>query len=96
MREQKQEKKKTFIFKTWGQQIQDDGGADKTQVGAVGTDVSSTLSGDVNILQGQDQEPVTGSGKNLGGVVSKARTKVNHINVSEKVTVDTMILSSGI
>ncbi len=37
-----------------------------------------------------DQELVTGSGTHLGGVVVKARDKVKHTNVSEKVTVDVL------
>jgi hypothetical protein len=59
-------------------------------VGGGGTDISSTPFGDVEMLEGQDQELVPGSGTHLGGVVVKARTKVKHSNVSEKVTVDVL------
>ena len=41
--------------------MQDDGGADGPQVGVAGTDISSTPSGDVEMLEGQDQELVAGS-----------------------------------
>jgi hypothetical protein len=37
-------------------------GAAGTQVGAEGTTMSSIPSGDVDMLEGQDQETVTGSG----------------------------------
>jgi hypothetical protein len=59
-------------------------------VGGGGTDISSTPFGDVEILEGQDQELVAGSGTHLGGVVVKSRAKVKHSNVSEKVTVDVL------
>jgi hypothetical protein len=49
-----------------------------------------TPSVDVDILEGQDQEPVAGSGTHLGGVVVKTRTKVKYSNDSEKVTVDAL------
>jgi hypothetical protein len=62
--------------------MQDDGGVDGTQSG---TDISSTPSDDVDMLEGQDQEPVTGSGTHLDGVVAKGRAKVKYSNVSEKV-----------
>jgi hypothetical protein len=52
--------------------MQDDGGVDGTQVGEGGPDISSTSSDDVDILEVQDPEPVTGSGTHLVGVVSKA------------------------
>ncbi len=64
--------------------MQDDGESDGPQVGSPGTDISSTPSDDVEILKGQDQELVTGSGTHLGRVVVKTRTKVKHSNVSEK------------
>jgi hypothetical protein len=38
--------------------MQDDGEAGGTQVGATGTDISSTPSGDVDMLEGPEQEPV--------------------------------------
>jgi hypothetical protein len=64
------------------------------QVEEEGTDISSTpSSGDIDMLEGQDQELVTGSGTHLDGVVSKSRTKVKNNNDS-KVTVD--VLSSRI
>ena len=72
------------------QQMQDDGGAGASQVGAAGTDISWTPSGDVEMLEGQDQELVAGTGTHLGGVVAKARAKVKHTNASEKVTVDVL------
>ena len=59
-------------------------------MGAAGTDISSTPSVDVDILEGQDQELVAGTGTHLGGVVAKARAKVKHTNASEKVTVDVL------
>ena len=70
--------------------MQDDGGAGASQVGAAGTDISWTPSGDVEMLEGQDQELVAGTGTHLGGVVAKARAKVKHTNASEKVTVDVL------
>ena len=70
--------------------MQDDGGAGGSQVGAAGTDISWTPSGDVEMLEGQDQELVSGTGTHLGGVVAKARAKVKHTNASEKVTVDVL------
>ena len=45
---------------------------------------------DVEMLEGQDQELVAGTGTHLGGVVAKARATVKHTNVSEKVTVDVL------
>ena len=45
--------------------MQEDGGADGQQVGEAGTDISSTPSGDVEILEGQDQELLSGSGTEL-------------------------------
>jgi hypothetical protein len=57
-------------FPSCGQEIQDHGEADGIQVEAEGTDISSTPSGDVDILEGQDQEPVAGSGTHFDGVVS--------------------------
>ena len=42
------------------------------------------------MFEGQDQEPVAGSGTHLGGVVVKTRTKVKYSNDSEKVTVDVL------
>jgi hypothetical protein len=69
--------------------MQDDGETDGIQVGSEGTDITSTSSG-VDMIEGQDQEPVTGSGTHLGGVVSKVRVKVKYINGSEKVTVDVL------
>jgi hypothetical protein len=63
---------KIFFFQAcdskW--QMQDDGGEDGPQVGSSGRDISSTPSGDVEILEGQDQELVVGTGTHLGGVVS--------------------------
>jgi hypothetical protein len=41
--------------------MEDDGEGDGPQVGVAGTDISSTSSGDVQMLEGQDQELVTGS-----------------------------------
>jgi hypothetical protein len=71
--------------------MQDDGVADGPQVGVTGTeDISSTPFGDVEILEGQDQELVSGSGTHLDGVVVKVRDKVKHTNASEKVTVDVL------
>ena len=68
----------------------DDGGADGPQVGSAGRDISSTPSDDVEILEGQDQELVAGTGTHLDGVVPKARAKVKHTNASEKVTEDVL------
>ena len=79
--------------------MQDDGGEDGQQVGEAGRDISSTPSGDVEMLEGQHQELVVGTGTHLGGVVAKARDEVKHTNVSEKVTVDVLsrrILEYGI
>ncbi len=45
-----------FFFASVGQEIQDDGGEDGQQVGEVGRDISSTPSGDVEMIEGQDQE----------------------------------------
>ena len=70
--------------------MQGDGGEDGQQVGEAGRDISSTPSGDVEILEEQDQELVVGTGTHLGGVVAKARAKVKHTNASEKVTVDVL------
>jgi hypothetical protein len=70
--------------------MEDDGGEDGQQVREVGRDISSTPSGDVEILEGQDQELVVGTGTHLDGVVVKVRTKVKHTNTSEKVTVDVL------
>ena len=50
--------------------MQDDGGAGGSQVGAAGTDISWTPSGDVEMLEGQDQELVVGTGTHLDGVVA--------------------------
>jgi hypothetical protein len=44
-----------FFFASVGQEIQDDGGQDVQQVGEVGRDISSTPSGDVEMIEGQDQ-----------------------------------------
>jgi hypothetical protein len=60
--------------------MQGDGGEDGQQVGEAGRDISSTPSGDVEILEEQDQELVVGTGTHLGGVVAKARAKVKHTN----------------
>jgi hypothetical protein len=70
--------------------MQDDGGEDGPQVGAVGRDISSTPSGDVKMLEGQDQELVVWTGTRLNGVVVKVRAKVKHTNSSENVTVDVL------
>ena len=72
------------------QQILDDGGTGGSQVGETGTDISSTPSGVVENLEGQDQELVVGTGTHLDGVVVKTRAKVKHTNDSEKVTVDVL------
>ncbi len=72
------------------QQIQDDGGEDGPQVGAAGRDISSTPSGDVKMLEGQDQELVVWTGTRLDGVVVKVRAKVKYTNSSENVTVDVL------
>ena len=50
------------------------------QVRTEGTDISSTPSGDVEILEEQDQELVVGTGTHLGGVVAQKRTKVKNNN----------------
>ena len=75
--------------------MQRDGGEDGQQVGEAGRDISSTPSADVEMLEGQDQELVAGTGTHLGGVVVKARTKVKHTNASEKVTVAHMMYCPG-
>ncbi len=67
-------KKKYFFVR---QQMQDDGGEDGQEVGEAGRDISSTPSDDVEMLEGQDQELVVGTGTHLGGVVAKARAEVN-------------------
>ncbi len=46
-------------------------------MGAEGPVVSSTPSGDVDILEGQDQETVVGSGAHLDGVVVQTSPTVN-------------------
>ena len=46
--------------------MQDDGGEDGQQVGESGRDIYSTPSDDVEILEGQDQELVPGTGTHLG------------------------------
>ncbi len=46
-------------------------------MGDVGRDISSTPSGDVEKLEGQDQELVVGTGTHLDGVVAKVRVKLN-------------------
>ncbi len=51
--------------------MQGDGGEDGQQVGEAGRDISSTPSGDVEMLEEQDQELVVGTGTHLGGVVEK-------------------------
>jgi hypothetical protein len=45
-------------------------------VRVAGTDISSTPFDDVDMIEGQDQEPVTGSETHLGGVVVKVRVQV--------------------
>ena len=60
------------------------------QVRAEGTAISSTASDDVDMMDGQDQETVVGSGTHLDGVVAQKRTKVKNSNASEKVTVDVL------
>ena len=77
--EPKQEKKKFFFRALWAAEMQDDGGADGTQTGEAGDDISSTSS----MLEVQDPEPVDGVGTHRDGVVSKTRAKVKHSNVSE-------------
>ncbi len=57
---------------------------------AEGTDISSTPSDDVDMVEGQHQEPVMGSGTHLDGVVVKVRVKVKSRNTSVKVTVDVL------
>ena len=64
------------------------GGEDGTQVGVEGTTISSTPSGDVDMIERKDQETVSGSGTHLDGVVPQTTTQVKNSNVSEKVTVD--------
>jgi hypothetical protein len=69
------------------------------QVRAEGTAISSTASDDVDMMDGQDQETVAGSGIHLGGLVAQKRTKVKNSNASEKVTADVLarrILDYGI
>ena len=61
------------------------------EVRAEGTAISSTASDDVDMLDGQDQETVPGSGTHLGGVVVQKRTKVKNCNASEKVRVDVLV-----
>ena len=61
------------------------------QVRTEGTDISSTPSDDVDMLDGQDHGTVPGSGTHLDGVVPRKRTKVKNTNVSEKVTVDVLV-----
>ena len=82
--------KKNIFFPSVRQEMHDDGGTGGSQVGTSGTDISWTPSGDVEMLEGQDQELVVGTGTHLGGVVTKARTKVKDTNVSEKMTVDVL------
>ena len=60
MREPNQ-RKKTF-FPSVRAANTGDGGAFGTQVGVSGTDISTTPSDDVDMLEGQDQEPVSGWG----------------------------------
>jgi hypothetical protein len=45
------------------------------QVRAEGTTISSTGSDDVDMMDGQDQETVPGSGTHLGGLVAQKRTE---------------------
>ncbi len=52
-----------------------------------GTDISSTPSDDDDMLEGQDQEPVTGSGTHLVRVVTKTRVKVKHNRKKKKINV---------
>ena len=59
-------------------------------MGSAGTNISWTPSGDVEMLEGQDQELVSGTGTHLGGVVTKVRAKVKHTNASQKVMVDVL------
>ena len=69
------------------------------QVRAEGKAISSTTSDDVDMMDGQDQETVAGSGTHLGGLVAQKRTKVKNSNASEKVTADVLarrILDYGI
>ena len=61
------------------------------QVRTEGTTISSTTSDDVDMMDGQDQETVPGSGTHLGRVVAQKRTTVKNNNVSEKVTVDVLV-----
>ena len=49
------------------------------------------MSDDVDMMDGQDQETVAGSGTHLDGVVAQKRTKVKNSNASEKVTVDVLV-----
>ncbi len=46
--------------------MQDNGGAVGTQVGEEEPVISSTPSGDVDMIEGQDQETVEGSGTHVG------------------------------
>ena len=68
-----EDKKKNFFFKAAAAR---NGGG---QVRAEGTAISSTASDDVDMLDGQDQETVAGSGTHLGGVVAQKRTKVKSL-----------------
>jgi hypothetical protein len=61
------------------------------QVRVEGTSISSTVSDDVDMMDGQDQETVAGSGTHLGGLVAQKRTKGKNINASEKVTTDVLV-----
>jgi hypothetical protein len=45
--------------------MQDDGGEDGQHVGEAGRDISSTPSDDVEMVEGQDQELVVGTGTHL-------------------------------
>jgi len=56
------------------------------QVRAEGTAISSTPYDDVDMLDGQDQETVAGSGTHLG--FAQKRTKVKNSDASAKVTTD--------
>ena len=59
--------------------MQDDGGEDGQHVGEAGRDISSTPSGDVEMVEGQDQELVVGTGTHLDGV--KWTLSVGHLCV---------------
>jgi hypothetical protein len=71
------------------------GGEDGKQAGAAGTVISSTPSVDVDMLEGQDQETVAGSGTHLDGTVDKVRNKMRNKNDSKKLTVDVIMLQGG-